>query len=613
MTDTSPDSDPDEAVEGESDNEAHDAGHGGDHAGHGDDHDHNGHHAHGHEHVDLTGWRYWLYTTDHKVIGIIYLAHGLFFFMLGGLLALLFRTELALGPGEVLIEMATFNSFVTIHGITMIFLVILPLSGAFANYMIPLMIGCEEMAYPRMNALGAWGISAGGLLIYLPYLTYLAGLGPLTGLASAGGWFHFAPLSIWEAGIGVDTLLLGITVFGITSTGGSINFMVTVLNERHEDMGWFDIPVFIWALGIFTSALAIFSVPFLLAAFGMTFMERNWGFTFFDAMMGGEPLLYQWIFWIFGHPEVYVLVLPAMGIAVEVISRFSERPIYGYRPIIASLATISVFSCLVWAHHMYNTGLGASRLAFMVFSMAIAISFGVFLFCLIATMWKGRIHLTTPMILSIAVVIGLVYSGMEGLMLGQPALNMELHNTYFVVGHFHFTIFMVGLAGLMAGIYYWYPLMSGRMYNTLAAKYHALTIIVGLPALFFMMGRIGDMGMMRRYATYTYAPELMGMHVLITGIAFFVASGQALFVANLVLSARYGEKVDNPWEDLMEDQPSPEWNGFPYKPATPANVHDEPYRSTDVPDDHPGVAADGGQASGGTLDDRDVEFGGDGK
>lgn len=563
-----------------------DGGEEGHHDAHDDHDDHDDHH-HG-----PTGWRYWLYTTDHKVIGKIYLAHGLLFFVLGGLLALFFRTELALGPESAIIEMQTFNSFVTIHGITMIFLVILPLSGAFFNYVIPLMIGCEEMAYPRMNALGAWGISAGGLLVYLPYLTTLAGLGPLTGLASAGGWFHFAPLSIFEAGIGVDTTMLGILVFGITSTGGAINFGSTIVNERHESMGWFDIPPFIWAV-VFTNALAIFSVPFLLTAWGMTFMERNWDFVFFDAMMGGVPIIYQWIFWIFGHPEVYVLVLPGMGIVAEIVSRFSERPLYGYRPYIASLLVISIASVMVWAHHMYNTGLGESRLPFMIFSMAIAVGFGVYLFTMIATMWKGRVHLTTPMLLSIAVIVGLVYSGMEGLMLGQPTLNQEFHNTYFVVGHFHFTVFMVGLVGLFAGIYYWYPLMYGKMYNVTLGKFHAAVTIVGLPAMFLLMGRIGDMGMMRRYATYAYMPEFHFWHMLITGIAFVVALGQAAFLFNLVYSYFYGPEVENPWADLMEEQPAPSWSGMPYKVPTPANIHDgDTTRITR--DDEPTAAADGG-------------------
>lgn len=568
-----------------------------------DPHDDDHHHG-------PTGWRYWLYTTDHKVIGKIYLAHAILFFMLGGLLALIFRTELALGPESDLIAMETFNSLFTIHGITMIFLVILPLSGAFANYLIPLMVGCEEMAYPRMNALGAWGISAGGTIVYLPYIFTLLGLGELTGLASAAGWFHFAPLNSWEPGIGVDTVFLGIAVFGITSTGSSINFMVTVLNERHHDMGWMDIPLFIWALGVFTSALAIFAVPFLLAAWGMSFMERNWDFVFFDATMGGAPLLYQWVFWIFGHPEVYVLVLPAMGIVAEVVSRFSERPIYGYKAVLASFLTISVFSVLVWMHHSYNTGLGASRLVFMIFSMAIAISFGVYLFCMIATMYQGRIHLTTPMLLSISVIVGLVYSGMEGIMLGQVALNIEFHNTYFVVGHFHFTLFMVGLAGLMAGVYYWYPLMFGRMYHSGMAKFHAFTIIVGLPALFMSMGRLGDLGMIRRYATYAFDPGLHDMHILTTVIAFIVGLGQLVFVVNLVYSLKYGPKVDNPWDDLLAGQnmPSPEWDGFPYKPNTPRNVFGD--EGVSVPRDAPegpdrGIATDGGAHPVADLDPRE--------
>jgi cytochrome c oxidase subunit 1 len=546
-----------------------------------------GGHEGDHEEHGPTGWRYWLYTTDHKVIGIIYLWHALFFFALGGTLALIFRTDLAMGPDSVFLNPSAYNSLISVHAITMIFFVILPLSGAFANYFIPIMIGADEMAFPRMNALGAWGISAGGLLVWLPFITSAFGL---TGLPTSAGWFQYPPLNSMLNTTGTDLAILGVAVFGITSTGSSINFLVTVLNERRSDMGWFDIPIVVWAIGVFTSILALYSIPWLLSAWGMTFLERNFGMAFFTARAGGDPLLYQWIFWTFGHPEVYVLVLPGMGIAIEVISRFSERPIYSYKALLASFITLTILSIGVWAHHMFASGIAASRYAFMVFSMGIAVAFGVYLFVAIATMWRGRIHLTTPMLFSIGLLAGLIYSGMEGIMLGQPVMDLELHSTYFVVAHFHFTLFMVGVFGLIAGIYYWYPKMTGRMYHSGLAKFHAATTIAGVPLLFFVIGMLGEqeVPMMRRYATYLYEPSLQNLHIVATVFAFVVAIGQLAFLVNLLWSLRAGDRVDQPWDDLFAGQnmPSPEWDGFPYRPPTPGVVAER----TDVATDGAGDA-----------------------
>lgn len=562
-----------------------------------------------------TGWRYWLYTTDHKVIGIIYLWHALFFFAIGGTLALIFRTDLAMGADSVFLNPAGYNSLLSVHAITMIFFVILPLSGAFANYLIPLMIGADEMAYPRMNALGAWGIGAGGLLVYLPFILNPLGV---TGLPTKAGWFQYAPLNSMLNTTGTDLAILGVAVFGITSTGSAINFLVTVLNERRNDMGWFDIPIFIWALGVFTSLLALYSLPWLLSAWGMTFLERNLGMAFFTARAGGDPLLYQWIFWTFGHPEVYVLVLPGMGIAIEIISRFSERPIFGYKAILGSFIALSVLSLGVWAHHMFASGIAASRYAFMVFSMGIAVAFGIYIFSAIATMWRGKIHLTTPMLFSIGVIVGLIYSGMEGIMLGQPVMDLEVHSTYFVVAHFHFTLFMVGVFGLIAGIYYWYPKITGRMYNSTLAKFHAATTITGVPLLFFAIGILGEqeVPMMRRYATYTYAPGLQDLHILATVLAFVVAISQAVFFVNLLWSLRAGEAVDHPWKQLFGDSGmgSPEWDGFPYRPPTPSVVKAHRERTADggAVDDEAETIPDGGNSDAAASDRRD-ESGGEHK
>ncbi|MFB6130548.1 MAG: cbb3-type cytochrome c oxidase subunit I, partial [Salinigranum sp.] len=313
------------------------------------------------------------------------------------------------------------------------------------------------------------------------------------------------------------------------------------------------------------------------------------------------------IWWTFGHPEVYIMVIPGMGISLEIIARFSERPLFGYKPVIAALALVSAMSAGVWAHHMYATGIAASRYVFMVFSLGIAVAFAIFIFAAVATMYKGRVHLTTPMIFAIGSIIGLIYSGMEGIDLGQPAADIQLHSTYFVVGHFHFTLFMVGVMGLMAGIYYWYPKMAGRMYNSWAAKYHAFATLLGLPMLFFLMGHLGELGMMRRYATYTYAPGLQQWHIMTTLAAYFVGSGQLVFFLNMILSLRYGAEVEeNPWDDLFSGQhmPSPEWDGFPYAPPTPSNVYGEGSRGEiGVPSDD-GVTADGGvQTDGGASGD----------
>lgn len=549
------------------------------------------------DHHGPSGWRYWLYTTDHEVIGIIYLWNALFFFAVGGLAALVFRTELALSPANAILNSAGYNSLLTLHGLTMVFFVIPPLTGAFQNYLIPHWVGAEEMAYPRWNALGAWSITAGGLLLWLPLFTNALGL---TGLPANGGWFQYPPLTTMLNSSGIDAEIIGLTLLlGGGSIPGGINFFVTVVNERRPDLGWFDIPMACWAIGIITPALGFYTFPWVVTALNLNFLERALDMTFYNARTGGAPLLYQWIWWTFGHPEVYILVIPGMGIAMEIIGRFSERPIFGNKWVIVSFATLSLFSAGVWAHHMYTTGLGASRYAFMVFSMVIALTFSLYLFSALATMYKGRVHLTTPMLFSIGLLIGLVYSGMEGLQLGQPALDQKLHSTYFVVGHFHFTLFMVGVMGLLAGVYYWYPLMTGRMYNSLAGKYHALSMLAGLPLLFFLMARLGELGMMRRYATYTYMPELQFWHILTTGAAFFVASGQLVFFVNMLWSLRYGEQVDNPWEDILSGQnmPSPEWDGFPHQAPTPENVYDDtPDDAVDVDldDDSGAVVSDGG-------------------
>ena len=522
-----------------------------------------------HDHPELTGWRRWLLTTDHKDIGIMYLWAAVFFFVLSGAAALLFRIEL-LTPemGMILPSSEAFNSLVTIHGGTMVFLVAMPALGGLANYLIPLMVGADEMAYPRLNAFGFWVIPAAGLLIWGPYLTYAAGV---TGLPFQGGWTTYMPLGLAFESVGTDTWLLGVILLAIGSTVSSINFIVTAFNERDPDMGLMDIPLFVWAME-FTSVLAIIALAPLAVAFGMVFLERNVGMVFFNPGGGGDPLLYTNLFWFFGHPEVYIVLLPFLGAVSEIIPRFSGRPHFSYRGVVASFAFISILSCVVWAHHIYTTTLGAIQYAFMALTLAITVGFGALIFTWVATMWGGRIRLKTPMLFAIGMIVMLIFSGLDGIMLGSPAVDAVFHETYWVVAHFHFTLFGGSIMGFFAAMYYWYPRMTGRMYNETLGKLHFIATMAVAPIFFGLLAELGNSGMVRRYATYAYDPGFQSVHQFATAAAIVLGLAQVLFVVNVLWSMVYGPRVDEPWSDQLREMPSPEFNGLPYVPPTPANV-----------------------------------------
>ncbi|MFB6195738.1 MAG: cbb3-type cytochrome c oxidase subunit I [Haloplanus sp.] len=457
----------------------------------------------------------------------------------------------------------------------MIFLVVVPAGGAFGNMLIPKMIGADEMAFPRLNAFGAWILFAGGILLWWPAVTYLLNL---TGLPFYGGWFGYTPMSTTLTTVGARTWPISVIVLTFGTTGTAINFLVTVLNERDPDMSLLDMPIFIWGAGIITPILTLYGLPWLTAGMGMAYFETTFDVGFFNPALGGAPVLYQHLFWLFGHPEVYIVIIPVFTAVLTILPRFSGRPLWGRNVVISALLWIMLASCLVWAHHMFTSGLQGIRLAFMFTTLSIALAFSLILFAMAATIWKGRIVLRTPMIFAIGFILMLIISGLDGIMLALPPYNMIVHDTWFVVGHFHFTLFGGSIMGMFAAIYYWYPLATGRMYNELLGKVHAATTIVAAPTVFFLMGKLGEHGMIRRYAAYTFAPELQTLHVLTTAFAYLLGASQVVMAGNLLYSLRYGEEVTNPWDDLLAGQgmPSPEWPGedyeLPHNPPTPSNV-----------------------------------------
>ncbi|MFB6129853.1 MAG: cbb3-type cytochrome c oxidase subunit I [Salinigranum sp.] len=515
-----------------------------------------------------TGWRYWLYTTNHKTIGIIYLTAGVTFFMLAGLNAMLFRTEL-ITPKATIFTWNQYNALMTIHGITMIFLVLQVLGAGFGNYFLPLLIGADEMAFPRLNALGAFLVWAGGLLLWWPAIGYLLNL---SGLPFYGGWFGYAPMSTSLTTVGARSWPLAINILTIGSTGTFINFLVTALNERKPDMRWLDVPLFVWGLCL-TGLLVLYSFPWLTAAMSEAYFEATFHIGFFNELYGGSPTLYANLFWIFGHPEVYVVILPGFTAVLMLLPRFAGRPLWGRNVVIAGLLWIMFMSNLVWLHHMFTLGTGGGRYAFMFTSLGIILGFGVILYSFAATLWHGKVRLKTPMLFSMGFIMMLIISGLDGAQLGIVANDIWVHNTYFLVGHFHFTLFS-SIMALFAGFYYWFPKMTGRMYDEFWGKVHFAFTNTFAILLFFFMGKLGELGMIRRYASYAYQPALQNLQMYATGCAYLIGAAQVVFVANMLWSWKYGEKVENPWKGLSSGQgmPTPEYDGFPFWPPTPTNV-----------------------------------------
>jgi cytochrome c oxidase subunit I len=499
----------------------------------------------------------WLTTVDHKRIGILYICTSLVFFGLGGVLALLIRTQL-LTPDESFLTKNSYNEVVTMHGTTMIFLVIVPLLAGFGNYLVPLMIGARDMAFPRLNALSYWLFLLGGIVLYLSFFA--------KGGAAPNGWTSYTPLStLHSPGNGQDFWILGLHILSIASLAGAVNFVVTVHNMRTPGMSWMRIPLFVWTIVTYGWMLVIV-LPVLSAGLTMMLLDRQAGTHFFDPANGGAPILYQHVFWFFGHPEVYIMILPAMGIISEVLPVFARKPIFGYKAVAFSTAGIAFYSMLVWAHHMFAVGLPVGLdIFFMLSSMVIAIPTGVKIFNWLATIWRGSISFDTPMLWALGFIGVFTIGGLSGIFLAAFPIDWQVTDTYFVVAHLHYVLFGGSMFGIFAGLYYWWPKMFGRILDERLGKWHFWLILFGFNLTFLPQHFLGLLGMPRR--VYTYHPHgLWEAYNMASSIGSYVMGiGMLVFVWNIIKTSRTGPRAGNdPWlADTLEwytTSPPPPWN-----------------------------------------------------
>ncbi len=499
----------------------------------------------------------WLTTVDHKRIGILYICTALVFLAMGGILALLIRVQLAT-PNEHFLTKNSYNEAVTIHGTTMIFLVVVPILAGFGNYLVPLMVGARDMAFPRLNALSYWLYLLGGVVLFL---SFFAGQG-----AARSGWTSYVPLTtLHSPGHGQDLWILSLHILSISSLVGAINFVVTIHNMRAPGMSWMRIPLFCWAIVTY-AWLLLLVLPTLSAGLTLMLLDRQVGTHFFDPQHGGSPILYQHVFWFFGHPEVYIMILPAMGMISEILPVFSRKPIFGYKAVAISTAGIAFYSLLVWAHHMFAVGLPIGLdIFFMISSMVIAIPTGVKIFNWLATIWRGNISFDTPMLWALGFIGVFTLGGLSGIFLASFPIDWAVTDTYFVVAHLHYVLFGGSIFGIFGGLYYWWPKMFGRILDERLGKLHFWLVFVGFNLTFFPMHMLGLLGMPRRVYTYSSGGLWEVYNMTSTVGSFLMTAGMLVFVWNVVQTARSGPRAGNdPWQaDTLEwytTSPPPAWN-----------------------------------------------------
>jgi cytochrome c oxidase subunit I len=488
-------------------------------------------------HEERSGVVDWITTIDHKKVGILYITTALFFFLLSGLLALTMRAELAF-PGLQFMSYQSYNEFFTMHGTGMIFFFATPLVIGLANYISPLQIGAPDVAYPRLNAMTYWMSLSGVLTAFSGFITASG--------AAAFGWTMYAPLSnsTYSPGYGADLWIIGVVLSGTATILGSINIMATIFGMRAPGLTMFRMSLFNWNV-LITMALIMFSFPALSAGLIMTFIDRNFGGHFFNPAVGGDAVLYQHIFWFFGHPEVYIVILPFFGILSEVIPVFSRKPIFGYRGFVLATLLIGIYSFSVWAHHMFATGV-VSGPFFAATTMLIAVPTGIKYFNWIATMWRGKISFETPMLFCMGFLFTFLIGGITGVYLASPAIDFAVTDTYYVVAHFHLVMAFGTVYGAFAGIYFWYPKVTGRMLDERLGKVHFWLILAGSLITFMPQFQLGLDGMVRRVADY---PEQYATGNLVSSIgALLIGISIAVFVGNAVKSLRTGKIAGNdPW------------------------------------------------------------------
>jgi cytochrome c oxidase subunit I len=506
----------------------------------------------------------WIVTVDHKKLGILYIIYALFFLLVGGIEALIMRIQLIV-PHNHFVSPQIFNQMMTMHGTTMIFFVVMSVLFGFGTYLIPLMIGARDMAFPRLNAFSFWMTAFGGLLLYF---SFIGGNGLYgAGTAPDVGWWAYAPLTsrAFSVGHSTDFWTLALLVSGVGSIGTGVNFIATILCMRCPGMTLGKMPLLAW-LNLVVGGMVLFCISPLTAAQIMLCIDRYLGGHFFDTQAGGSAVIWMHFFWIFGHPEVYILVVPAFAFVSEIVPVFSRKPIFGYPVMVAATIGIGFISFSVWAHHMFTVGMSSYQNSFFVFTtMAIAVPTGIKIFNWLGTMWGGKIQFRAPMLFCIGFLFQFLIAGLTGIMLGAAPFNWQLSGSYFVVAHFHYVIVGGIVFALFGAFYYWFPKMSGRMYNETLAKLHFWLFFIGFHLTFDFMHIPGILGMPRRIYTYEPGRGWEFWNLIVTIGAFFQAAGVLVFVANLLWSMRKGEPAGNdPWDawtlEWSTSSPPPEYD-----------------------------------------------------
>jgi cytochrome c oxidase subunit I len=532
--------------------------------------DHHGHDVHDHDHHDHhapSGWRRWVFATNHKDIGTLYLLFSFTMLMIGGILALLIRAEL-FQPGLQFVNPELFNQFTTMHGLIMVFGAIMPAFVGFANWMIPLQIGAGDMAFARMNNFSFW--------LMIPAAIMLVGSFFMPGGAPAAGWTLYAPLTL-QMGPSMDAGIFAMHILGASSIMGSINIIVTILNMRAPGMTLMKMPMFAWTW-LITAYLLIAVMPVLAGAITMTLTDRHFGTSFFSAAGGGDPVMYQHIFWFFGHPEVYIMILPAFGIVSQIVPAFARKRLFGYASMVYATASIAILSFIVWAHHMFATGMPVTgQLFFMYATMLIAVPTGVKIFNWLATMWRGSMTFETPMLFAVGFIFVFTMGGFTGLILAMAPVDIQLQDTYYVVAHFHYVLVAGSLYALFAGVYYWGPKWTGVMYSETRGKIHFWGSLIAFNVTFFPMHFLGLAGMPRRYADYPMQFADFNAIASVGALAFGLMQVYFFLFVVVPMMRGKGEKApQKPWEaaeGLEWEVPSPApFHTFEEPPKLNANA-----------------------------------------
>jgi cytochrome c oxidase subunit 1 len=494
----------------------------------------------------------WLTTTDHKKIGVLYISTAFLFFLLGGIMALFIRTQLA-WPGLDFVDAATYNQLFTMHGTTMIFFFVMPMMTGLANYIVPLQIGAADMAFPRINALSYWMVPLAGILLYSGYAF---------GGAANAGWTGYATLSVRE-GTGIDLWIAGLVLVGTSSILGAINFIATIFKMRAPGMTLMRMPLFVWNT-LVTSVLLLFAVPVLTAGFMMLFIDRHYGGGFFEPALGGNPVLWQHVFWFFGHPEVYILILPAFGIVTEILPVFSRKPLFGYKAFVFATASIGALGFTVWAHHMFTTG-AVYLPYFSFFTFLIAVPTGIKFFNWLATMWGGQLTFSTPLLFALGFIALFLIGGLDGAFLAVVPFDFHVQDTYWVVSHLHYVLVAGSVFGIFAGLYYWFPKISGRYLNETLGKANFILLFVGTNLAFFPQHILGLDGMPRRIVHYADNPGWAALNAMSTIGAFTIAVSVLPFLWNLFITLRSPRNApDDAWDgntlEWATTSPPPTYN-----------------------------------------------------